>query len=165
MMPMPSPLTDKMLAFAAVPCFRYDEAVDWAVDMLVRGYETPNLLILAGLSKPTDQWEALGYLQAAVRELGLSFDDRKAAALRYARYLVSQVAKGQRAALTELYHEYYGALHEIDLQDFISLYWTWEDFDLGETYSYYWPAATPANIEQLVLAVAGRWLEETAPTR
>ena len=159
-----SPLTDKMLAFAAVPCFRYDEAVDWAVEMLVRGYDTPSLLILAGLSKPTDQWEALGYLQAAVRELGLSFDDQEAAALRYARYLVGQVAAGHRAALKELHREYYDAFSGLYLQDFISLHWAWEDFDLGDTYSPYWPDATPSTIEQLAIAKARQWLEETAPT-
>lgn len=163
MMPTSSPLTDKMLAFAAVPCFRYDEAVDWAVDMLVHGYDTPNLLILAGLLKPTNQWEALGYLRAAVRELGLSFDEGEAAALRYAHYLVGQVAVGRRAALKELHRAYYDTLYEIDLQDFISLHWAWEDFDLGDTYSYYWPDATSATIGQLAIAKARQWLAETAP--
>ncbi|MGI4833534.1 MAG: hypothetical protein ACRYFK_08750 [Janthinobacterium lividum] len=161
-MPTLSPLTDKMLAFAEVPSFRYDEAVDWAVDMLMRGYDTPNLLILAGLSKPTNQWEALGYLRAAVRELGLSFEEGEAAMRRHLQYLVGRVAASHRDALIELYREFTGTDYSASLQDLLSVHWAWEDFDLGATFSYYWPAATPQTIRTWMLAVAGRWLEEAA---
>lgn len=161
----PSPLTDKMLAYQVVPGFDYNEAVDWALDLLLREHDTPSLCILAGLSKPVDQLEALGYLLASLRELGLRCDSGEAAWWRYARYLVGQLAAGQQVARTLgqlgdwcLHSEY-----ESQFWSFLRLEDAWRDFDFGETFSYYWPEARPATIEQLVVAQAQQWLAEAAP--
>lgn len=53
-----SDLTSKMLAYQYLKDFNIDQVIDWAIEMLQKGYETPSLLILAGISKPTNFFEA-----------------------------------------------------------------------------------------------------------
>ena len=45
-----------MLAYQHLKDF--DQSIDWTVEMLSIGYETSSLLILAGISKPTNFFEA-----------------------------------------------------------------------------------------------------------
>ena len=47
-----------MLAYQHLNDFNNDQTVDWALEMLTLGYDTPSLLILAGISKPTNFFEA-----------------------------------------------------------------------------------------------------------
>ena len=47
-----SDLTSRILAYKELKDFNIDQAVDWAIEMLYLGYETPSILILAGISKP-----------------------------------------------------------------------------------------------------------------
>jgi hypothetical protein len=70
-----SDLTSKMLAYQHLKNFDIDQAIDWAVEMLSLGYETPSLLILAGISKPTNFFEAEKYLLRSINELGIELPE------------------------------------------------------------------------------------------
>lgn len=67
-----SDLTSKMLAYPYLVSFDIDQSIDWAVEMLSLGYETPSLLILAGFSKPTNFFEAEKYLLSSLNEIGIA---------------------------------------------------------------------------------------------
>jgi len=49
-----SPLTYKVVAYQSVSDYDMDECVDWAIEMIELGYDTENLIILAGLTKPVN---------------------------------------------------------------------------------------------------------------
>ena len=70
-MPTISYLTYKVVAFSQIPDFDTDGSIDWAIDMVELGYNTPSLLMLAGLTKPTNYFHAIEYLKAALNELNL----------------------------------------------------------------------------------------------
>lgn len=62
----------KMLAYASpYITFHFDDAVDWACEMLEYGYDTPHLLMLAAITKPTNRLECEYYLENALKELNL----------------------------------------------------------------------------------------------
>jgi hypothetical protein len=56
-----SDLTYKVVAFAEIPDFNTDECVDWAFEMVALGYDTPSLLILAGLNRPSSYFQTIEY--------------------------------------------------------------------------------------------------------
>ena len=157
---MISDLTYKIIAYSASPGYLVDDVVDWAVEMMQLGYESENLYILAGLTKPVLYAETAGYLRSTLADLGfkeLNGDDAK---LSYASYYVRLLGKGEdvRQHLKNMYD------HPFDIYDctynFRLLYWAWEDFDYGLTFSHYRPDATPATIEQVTINMAHEWLTE-----
>jgi hypothetical protein len=47
------------------------DVVDWAVDALVAGWESPSLEVLAGLDRPPNEFEVDRYVERALSELGV----------------------------------------------------------------------------------------------
>jgi len=74
---MISELTYKVVALSEVIQLNPNECVDWAIEMLEHGYETPNLIMLAGCDKSTSYFEIKSYLEDAIKELGLKMKSRK----------------------------------------------------------------------------------------
>jgi hypothetical protein len=155
-----SALTDKVLAFSEVQGYDMDEVVDWAIDMLALGYETPNLLMLSSFTKPVNYLEITRYLEKACQELRLEFRIGEAGILSYSSFFIKQLAQGKQVKtnLSEIYKFYQEKDYAECIYDFYLLYWAWDDFDYLDTYSAYWPTATPKNIENLVVNTAKTWL-------
>ncbi len=155
-----SNLTNKILAYREISVFDMNDAIDWAVDMLKLGYETPSLLILAGISKPTDFYESENYLKSSLRELNLKLFKREDAILNYCAFYIEKMAIGENVK-DNLYH-IYNIANSIDdnkhIYKFYLLYWAWGDFDYGQEYSPYWGKSNPSNIEQVVIEEAKKWL-------
>lgn len=156
-----SDLTSKMLAYQHLKDFNIDQAVDWAVEMLSIGYETPSLLILAGISKPTNFFEAEKYLLSSLNELDIVLPEKHDAIVAYCRTFIEKMAKSidVKNNLQALYSTGQTFDHEKPIFDFYLLYWAWGDLDFGETYQDYVPEATKYNIEELVVKKAMEWLE------
>lgn len=72
-----------------------DDCIDWAIEMLQLGYDTPSLLILAGLTKPTNQFEVRDYLKRALSELKLDEKTGDAATLSYSSYYITKISRGE----------------------------------------------------------------------
>jgi hypothetical protein len=155
-----SKLTSKILAYKELDDFNMDDSIDWAVDMLGIGYESPSLLILAGLSKPTDLYEAEEYLKGSIKELGLKIPERNVAIFQYCRYLIEKIADEEN--VRENLYQLYTVARTVDddkrIFDFYLLYWAWGDLDYGVEYQDYWDGATPKNIEQIVIEAAKKYL-------
>jgi len=63
-----SPLTWKVLG--AKYGFALEEVPTWAYEMMLLGYDTANLTILAGISKPISYNDLVPYFEDALRDLG-----------------------------------------------------------------------------------------------
>jgi hypothetical protein len=155
-----SDLTYKVVAFAEIPDFNTDECVDWAFEMVALGYDTPSLLILAGLNRPSSYFQTIEYFNKTLAELKLRAKSGKEATLSYSIYLIKKIALGERIKeyLTELYHFCSSKDYEELIYDFKLLYWAWGDLDYENEQQSYWPGATADNIESIVKETAEQWL-------
>jgi len=73
--------------------------VDWAVSELAAGADTPNLRILAGLSKPPYWSEVERYFELALAELGWSLPEPGGFLRRYARKIAQDIVAGDTPPL------------------------------------------------------------------
>ncbi|HEY9262362.1 hypothetical protein [Chitinophaga sp.] len=151
-----------MIAFAAAgPGFNMDESIDWAIEQLQLGHETPHLLMLAGMSKPVNYFETAPYLAKALEELHLEEKRGEEAIVSFCGYHIKKIARGQDVFrnLTQLYPYYYQFDMDDLIHDFVYLYWAWTDLDYDGG-QYYLPGATADNIQGLVVERAVLWLAE-----
>ena len=159
---MISPLTYKMVALLDVVQIDAKECIDWAVEMLLLGYETPSLLIVAACSSRSSFFELKPYMEKALQELGLKPKNGDAAIISYCSFFIRAIAKGEdvKGKLAELHRFCQHTDCDGDLFDFQSLYWAWDDIDfLGDEYpTHYWPDVNQENIEATVRKVASDWL-------
>ncbi len=80
------------------------DSIDWALDLLSQGYESPNLIKLVGLTSPLDHFEIQDYTRRAIRELGLDIPTSVAGIIAYARDLASD-ARGSHNEMVDLRHQ------------------------------------------------------------
>ena len=64
---------------------------DWACEMLVQGFNSPSLAILAGLDKFASIFEAGDYFLRSINELNLSAPDSDTAIRLYACEIANQI--------------------------------------------------------------------------
>lgn len=159
---MISDLTYKVVAYSDLTTVDGDDCVDWAIEMLQLGYETPSLLILAGLTKPVNQFEVRDYLKRALSELQLDEKTGDDATLSYSSYYIIQIAQGKdvKRNLRMVYEFCKARDYEKLIYDFYLLYWAWDDLDFGNGYQAYWPDADKNNIQEIVIQTAKRWLAD-----
>mgnify|MGYP001141252382 FL=1 len=138
-----SPLTWKVLG--AKYGFALEEVSTWAYEMMLLGYDTPNLTIVAGISKPRSYYYLQPYFEDALKELGypiLTYDD---AELCYNCFYVKQIANGfnVKSGLFRL-----KKMHGYEsIGDLMYIQSAWEELDRGEPFSYDWSDATLDDIE------------------
>jgi hypothetical protein len=159
---MISELTYKVVACSELTTLNGDDCVDWAIEMLQLGHDTPSLLILAGLTKPTNQFEVRDYLKRALIELELEEKTGDDATLSYSSYYITRISKGKdvKRNLGMVYEFCKARDYEKLIFDFYLLYWAWADLDYGNEYQAYWPDADKSNIEQIVIETAKKWIAE-----
>jgi hypothetical protein len=153
-------LTYKIVANSEISDFNTDDCVDWAIEMVGVGNETEHILILAGLTKPTNYFETIKYLKTALSECGLSEKTGEDGIASYAFYYIKQIANSinVRANLAKVFKYNIETNYDKSVYDFYLLYWAWGDFDWGNTTQEYWPEATKDNIEKIVVDQAKKWI-------
>lgn len=153
-----SPLTWKVLG--AKYGFALEEVPTWAYEMMHLGYDTPNLTIVAGISKPISYNDLVPYFEDALNDLGypiLTYDD---AEVCYISIFIKKIANGidVKSYLYKLNRSYFyeslGCLRYV--------YYAWQDLDRGEPFSYEWKDATLENIEQHCINEARNWLDQNS---
>lgn len=158
--------TYKILAYASpYITFHFDDAVDWACEMLEYGYDTPHLRMLAGITKPTVRFECEYYLENALEELKLKKVDDAVATIFAVWQEVSRMAKGEqvRFYLTKVYQQYSFDQPGNYLSDFTELYWAWDDLEkIGDHYGWNRNLML-SNIEQEIIDYSKKWIEEYKP--
>lgn len=155
-----SDLTYKIVAFSEIPNFNTDESVDWAIDMIKSGHETEHILILAGLTKPTNYFETIKYLKSALHECNLPEKTGEEGIVSYAFYYIKQIANcvDVKENLAKICQYCINTDYPKSIFDFYLLYWAWGDYDWGNAIQSYWPDATKDTIEKIVIDQARTWI-------
>lgn len=157
-----SDLTYKMVAFSEIENFNCDDCIDWAYEMLILGYSSENLLVLAGLSKPTTYFEIKEYLKKALNELNIKSLEKEEAIMSYSTYYIKKIAESENFEQNlKLIHTFCQDNDDNEnIFEFSLLYWAWEDIKYGEEYTHYWENANRHNINQIIIETAKKWLSK-----
>jgi len=144
--------------------FDYDVVIDWAVKLLMDGYDYKSLISIAILSKPVHKDEIINHVSDALKDLGLSefhsSNDFKNLALYYSTKIVENTnVRNNLACLYDIFIESNDPIYTV----FFSLYHQWND--LEDDYmqkehpglNYYYEGADLENIESLVITEAQKW--------
>ncbi|MCR8561217.1 hypothetical protein KXD93_26425 [Mucilaginibacter sp. BJC16-A38] len=146
------PSTAEILAFKMLGRNVNRQWIDWAYSMLEAGFETENLIILAGEVEPYNQFELQSLADKVLKELDLKWDDREQVIRNYACYLVGQALDGKLQTLNVLSTLTEVCIddgYESDLYDFFSLYYAYDDLLYSEN-QWYWAGATRENIDAMI---------------
>lgn len=160
---MISELTYKIVTLEDIIQFDPNECIDWAIEMIELGHDSPNLLMLASLQKPSNYFEVREHVKNALEELGLQIKHGEDAVKSYSYYFIKQIAKNDnvRQNLTELYKLCQARDYEESVYDFYLLYWAWDELDYHDTSSNaYWDGVTRTNIEDKVVEYARNWINQ-----
>jgi len=127
--------------------------------MLMAGYETEHLIILAGESEPFNQFEMHSLANKVLAELQLDYSDKEQTIKNYTCYLIDKSLDGEldnvkvldilKDICIELDYEKY-------LYDFYSLYFAKDDLSYSEN-QWYWEGATRENIEKIITDYFTTW--------
>lgn len=126
--------------------------IDWAIEMMEAGFQSENLYILAGATKPYNQFELQELTNKVLQDLDLDSDNKTQVIKNYTYYLIS----------TSIYKPevYYSTLLELrnicqDLEmdreymNFYCLFYAKDDL-LVSVNQWYWDGATRENIDQII---------------
>ncbi|MBE5321496.1 hypothetical protein IM793_20200 [Pedobacter sp. MR2016-19] len=157
--------TIKVLAYRALDRDFDKTWSDWAVEMLVNGYDTEHLVILAGMAEPFDYFEMQTLTTKALNELGLDFSDKLQAAWNYVNYLIEMCLDGKLESvkvLTELRDLYIELDYEKSLQQFYFLYYAKSDL-ISDEVQWYIDGVDRSNIDETVNRYFTEWLSKCKP--
>lgn len=153
--------TAEILAFKALNRDVDKTWVDWAVDMLMAGFDTEHLRILAGEREPFNQFQMQELTDIVLIELRLDHSDIDKTIKNYACYLIDKSLHGQidNLKVLEILNNICIKLDYVEyLYDFYSLYFAKVDLSFSPN-QWYWDGATRENIEQLITDYFTIWKE------
>ncbi len=151
--------TVEILAYKALNRDIDNVFVAWAVEMLSAGYETENLVILAGESAPFNQFQMQALVDKVLLELHLDYTNTIQTIKNYACHLIDKSLNEEIRNFTVL-----KILKDIcieldyqkDLYNFYLLYFARSDLYYQES-QWYWAGATRENIDQVITDYFIRW--------
>lgn len=151
--------TAEILAFKALNRDINKNWVDWAVEMLMAGFDTENLAILAGEFEPYNQFQLQDLTTKVLDELQLDYSDKDQTIKNYACYLIDKSLGGELDNFKVL-DTLKDICIELDyakyLYDFYSLYFAKDDLSYSEN-QWYWDGATRENIEKIITDYFVNW--------
>lgn len=136
--------------------------IDWALEMIEAGYQSDNLYMLAGETKPFNQFE-LGELTANVlKDLGFSYADKDAVLKNYVYCLITKSVDNPETYFKVL-RELKDICQDSDMNaaymDFYLLYFAKDDLAVDEV-QWYWDGANRQNIDQIIQERFRKWMIE-----
>ena len=145
----------------AIEHFEYDLVVDWAIELIRKGVETDNILMLASFSKPVDSHEIRPYVNAVLTDLGLEKKEGDDAIITKTHYHLQEILSGFaiRKHLHSLYKLSLENDHEHGLLTFYLIWYGWNDLD-DSGVNYYSEGTDPNSIEQELKQQAHIWIEK-----
>ena len=144
--------TAEILAYKALNRNIDKTWVEWAVAMLMAGYETENLVILAGEMEPYNQFELHKLTSLVLKELDLDLSDRETILKKYTCYLIEKALNNETEhfdVLNTLKDLCIELKYESYLYDFFSLYYAKDDLLISKN-QWYWEGATQQNIDSII---------------
>lgn len=136
--------------------------IDWAIEMIEAGYESEHLYMLAGETKPYNQFELQELTKRVLQDLKLDYSDKDDVIRNYVYYLVSSSIDRPETYYKTL-RELRDICIELDLDseymEFYLLYYAKDDLTVEEV-QWYWEGATRENIDQIIEEKFERWLRD-----
>lgn len=130
--------------------------IDWAVEMLMAGFDTENLAILAGEFEPYNQFQLQHLTTKILEELHLDYSDIDRTIKNYACYLIDEALNGRLdnfKVLDILKDIYIEIDREVYLSDFYSLYFAKDDLSSSDN-QWYWAGANRENIDTIITSTS-----------
>jgi len=158
----PVAATAEVLAYKVLNRLTDKAWVDWAYSMLVAGFETEHLLILAGMQEPLEYFEMRSLTDNVLAELRLDYSNTDEVIANYASYLSKQGLTNEIPSfkvlkmLADVYIEldYYAAL-----EHFYYLYYAKEDLEYSVD-QWYLNGVDRSNIDQTITDYFQQWIKE-----
>lgn len=134
-----------------VELFDYNPVIDWAINMIQKGIETENMLILASFSKPVEREEIRPYVSGVLKDLNLEEKISEYSVVSNCYYHVQQIIDeyDERRNLSALYSIHLENNYPEYTSPFYLLYHGWSDLET-EGFNYYYDGATLKNIKTVV---------------
>ena len=133
--------------------------VDWAIDMLMEGYDTEHLIILAGESEPFNQFQMHELADKVIAELKLDYSDKDQTIKNYACFLIDKSLNGEleKVKVLDILKDICIERDYINyLYDFYMLYFAYDDLTYSEA-QWYWDGATRENIDKIIMDYFITW--------
>ena len=137
--------------------------VEWATGMLVAGFDTDALRVLAGESPPFNHFEIAALRDAALAELRVASPTRDVAVATYAAERLRAALDGEKGileALAEVADLRTANDHQRELAIFYDLHYAYADLLIGP-HQHYYDGANHANIAELIVQAARDFVEAT----
>lgn len=126
--------------------------IEWALEMMEAGYGSDNLYILAGISKPYNQFELQDLTDNTLADLNLEIKDKLLTIRNYVYYIISKTINQPTNYLTTL-KEIKDICINLDMDneymDFYLLYFAKDDLNESEN-QWYWDGADRNNIDEII---------------
>jgi len=158
----PIPSTAEILAYKVLNRSVGETWINWAVDMLIAGFDTEHLVELAGASLHDNQFELQALTTKVLLELNLDYTDKDQVIKNYVHYLIGLAGNGAISlikALRILRKIYIELDYESYLAEFNALSLAKEDLTAGEM-QWYWIGADSNNIDSIIHGYFVQWLLE-----
>ena len=122
--------------------------VNWAVEMLMAGFDGEYVVALAGISPPYNGWEMDALVAKVLAEQGINVSEEEHIIKNYICYLVNKALAGEIPILETLCalkdFWYHGSVPEEEVAEFMELYWWMEEtYDYEERKAQQWPKWWP----------------------
>ena len=154
--------TYEVLAFKALNRDVNESWIEWALQMVFCGHETEHLIILAGISKPYNQFYLQELTSKVFYELSLDITTQEKVLRNYSAFLANEALEGNRS-YREVLHELKDLCIELDyerlLLDFYLLFFALDDLEYSANQGY-WPDATRKNINSIITEYFKNWIKE-----
>lgn len=129
-----------------------ENAVEWAIEMIEAGYESANLYMLAGETKPFNHFEIQELVNKVFQEFHLSFSDKDKVIEEYACFLIKRFIENPNdysKALDELRDICIKLDMDAKYQNFYFLWYAKDELEeLGV--QWYWEGANRENIDAII---------------
>lgn len=138
--------------------------VDWAIELIKKGIETDNILILASFTKPVDSFEIRPYVNAVLADLGLEKKEGDASIITKVDYHLQEILNGIgiRKNLDSLYNLCIETNHEYGLVPFYLIWNGWQSLDDSRV-NYYSEGTDLISIEKELKQQAQIWIDTYVP--
>jgi hypothetical protein len=139
-----------------------NDYIDWAGEMLVQGYDTYSLRILAGLDRFASTFEAEDYFLRSIKELDLSIPDRENSIRAYTCEIARQIIGGQLTGQQGVHALYKICIATEYERDFL----VWLELDdaldnlLAGAYPFTYESATLENFDELAKREAENFISK-----
>lgn len=144
--------TSEVLAYKILNRLTEKAWIDWAYEMLIKGFDTEHLVILAGMEQPLEYFEMRTLTDNILDELSLDYTNENKVLDNYAAYLAKQGLIGEMkplSVLQRLKDIHIELEHDSPLAYFYDLYYAKEDLLHSED-QWYINGVDRSNIDQAI---------------